>query len=58
MNAKSKIDSSMAECWSDDGLVYYVNGYAYNEWSARIGKAEDVIKQHPVTKPKSKQKIT
>ena len=57
---KKTVDSSMAEAWSVDGQVYYVDGFAYMikpVWvsgelklmkSVRIGKRKDIIKEHPI----------
>ena len=54
------VDSSMAQDWSVDGQVYYVDGFAYEiklVWvsgelkllkSSRIGKRKDIIKEHPI----------
>lgn len=57
---RQTVDSSMAQDWSLDGQVYYVDAQAYMikpVWvsgelkllkSVHIGKREDIIKEHPI----------
>lgn len=66
MKPRKKIDSSMSQEWSEDGQVFYVDGFAYAIKKVKmadgigrlktvcIGAREDKIKDYPIVRGKLK----